>query len=391
MYKKILPYELFEYYGDGRRGHYYDYHEDEEEESVEDMYDLNPKFNDSSDSYKYPYYDDSKDTGDNMIYPLNEHQIHFLDTHTERAWRYNKKTNRIDIYGNFEKNSSGPDNFLGICFGEVKGDFTFSQGKLKNLKGAPISIEGEFNCSFNELTTLEGGPKFVDSGVYDCYNNKLVNLDFLPNNKLSYLDAADNLLKNVSNIGKFLHDGWFREGLTLNLSNNLLEEIPTTTNVENYFLKNNNLTSLKNLPRLVSHLYIEGNPIDFRTGKGKEIGVINLGNGDKIKSLEGIEGILCYKITFRNYSHSLIRKHNLEYEIDYLDIIKNLDKNPLLYTLITPEIIQKLIDVGQEKAIIDLKDNWNKIKKLPGFNKIKFKDGYKDIIDALGELGDFGL
>lgn len=49
---------------------------------------------------------------------------------------------------------------------------------LTSLKGCPKIIEGDFDCSHNQLTSLEYGPEIVD-GYYDCSHNQLTSLDYV--------------------------------------------------------------------------------------------------------------------------------------------------------------------------------------------------------------------
>ena len=51
------------------------------------------------------------------------------------------------------------------------GNFNCSYNQLTSLEGAPSEVGGYFWCSYNQLTTLEGAPKEV-SGDFTCYNNK---------------------------------------------------------------------------------------------------------------------------------------------------------------------------------------------------------------------------
>ena len=52
-------------------------------------------------------------------------------------------------------------------------------------------MTGFFDCSQNELTSLEFGPKKVGS-FYNCYNNKLTDLKHLPKKILGSLDYRNN-------------------------------------------------------------------------------------------------------------------------------------------------------------------------------------------------------
>ena len=55
---------------------------------------------------------------------------------------------------------------------EVGGDFNCSYNQLTTLEGSPREVGGNFNCSYNQLTTLEGSPMEVGGNFY-CNNNKL--------------------------------------------------------------------------------------------------------------------------------------------------------------------------------------------------------------------------
>ena len=61
----------------------------------------------------------------------------------------------------------------------VDGDFYSSGNELTSLVGAPKTIGGDFYCSYNLLTSLEGAPKVVN-GNFDCTYNKLTSLAGAP-------------------------------------------------------------------------------------------------------------------------------------------------------------------------------------------------------------------
>ena len=63
---------------------------------------------------------------------------------------------------------------------EIYGDFNCSDNQLTNLEGMPKQIHGNFDARNNELTSLKGAPEKVD-GDFDCRNNKsLTNIDDKP-------------------------------------------------------------------------------------------------------------------------------------------------------------------------------------------------------------------
>lgn len=61
----------------------------------------------------------------------------------------------------------------------IGNDFICSENKLTSLENAPQSVGGDFYCSANQLASLVGSPIFV-GGHFDCSDNQLVNLKGVP-------------------------------------------------------------------------------------------------------------------------------------------------------------------------------------------------------------------
>jgi hypothetical protein len=86
----------------------------------------------------------------------------------------------------------------------VEGYFNCSHNQLTSLEGAPKTVEGNFYCSNNQLTSLEGAPKTVE-GVFYCSNNQLTSLEGAPktvegvfycnNNQLTSLEGAPEVVE----------------------------------------------------------------------------------------------------------------------------------------------------------------------------------------------------
>ena len=68
---------------------------------------------------------------------------------------------------------------LPIKFGKVSGNFSCSDNQLTSLDGSPTTVGGHFYCMSNKLITLEGGPKEV-GGAFFCNNNQLISLEGCP-------------------------------------------------------------------------------------------------------------------------------------------------------------------------------------------------------------------
>lgn len=67
-----------------------------------------------------------------------------------------------------------------IQFGYVDGNFDCSENDLTSLEGCPIKVKGIFNCDHNNLTSLVGSPKEVDGDYYSCAYNSLETLKGSP-------------------------------------------------------------------------------------------------------------------------------------------------------------------------------------------------------------------
>ena len=84
------------------------------------------------------------------------------------------------------------------------GNFNCSQNQLTSLEGAPSRVGGNFYCSGNQLTSLEGAPEVVERGFY-CSNNRLTSLKGGPKVRGTTYWAANNQLINFYG---FPEDGW---------------------------------------------------------------------------------------------------------------------------------------------------------------------------------------
>ena len=81
------------------------------------------------------------------------------------------------------------------CPKEVKKDFFCSHNQLTSLEGAPQKVH-DFYCSDNQLTSLEGCPKEV-RGDFDCSNNQLTSLEGAPQEVGRSFDCSYNQLTSL--------------------------------------------------------------------------------------------------------------------------------------------------------------------------------------------------
>ena len=66
-----------------------------------------------------------------------------------------------------------------IQFNIVKGSFDCSRNNLTTLNGTPKEVKEYFFCSFNNLTSLQGCSRKV-RGIFDCSYNQLTSLEGAP-------------------------------------------------------------------------------------------------------------------------------------------------------------------------------------------------------------------
>ena len=73
----------------------------------------------------------------------------------------------------------------------VSGNFWCSFNNLTSLEGAPERVDGDFVCSFNNLTSLESAPKYVGKD-FSCSCNKLITLKGAPKDVKGNFYCNDN-------------------------------------------------------------------------------------------------------------------------------------------------------------------------------------------------------
>jgi hypothetical protein len=85
--------------------------------------------------------------------------------------------------------------------------------------GAPQSVGGDFDCGYNQLTTLVGAPQSVGGNFY-CENNQLTTLVGAPNTVGGFFGCANNpvssgtlkalfdLMKRGNSYQKALEEYW---------------------------------------------------------------------------------------------------------------------------------------------------------------------------------------
>ena len=108
---------------------------------------------------------------------MNENEVIVVDHIDKYNYKhYIGKT--VKVKGNVDLIGLGLTK-IPINFTEVDGNFDCSWNQLSDLVGAPVKVGRNFDCSYNKLTSLEGGPKEVGES-FDCEDNQLTSLEGAP-------------------------------------------------------------------------------------------------------------------------------------------------------------------------------------------------------------------
>jgi hypothetical protein len=82
---------------------------------------------------------------------------------------------------------------------DVSGGFYCLNNKLTSLEGAPSKVGGNFYCDYNKLISLEGAPSKV-GGNFSCDNNKLTSLEGAPSKVGGYFSFVHSKLTSLEGI-----------------------------------------------------------------------------------------------------------------------------------------------------------------------------------------------
>jgi hypothetical protein len=100
---------------------------------------------------------------------------------------------------------------------DVNGDVFLYNCNITELPLRFNKVSGDFDCSWNRLTSLKGGPRWV-GGSFSCQYNQLPSLEFSPDYVDGWFDCSDNLLTDNycdSEIGGGFYTSLKQDGLLL--------------------------------------------------------------------------------------------------------------------------------------------------------------------------------
>lgn len=110
---------------------------------------------------------------------------------------------------------------------DVTGNISFFSNGITELPLNFNKVDGDFDLSFNNLTTLKGIPKEVNS-LY-LVHNELTRLDYVPEIVKTHLDLSFNKLTDMKDLNRIKSIG------TLNLGANKITNLYDIPNVEHKF------------------------------------------------------------------------------------------------------------------------------------------------------------
>ena len=191
---------------------------------------------------------------------LTEDQKIWLDKCAKGGWSLNPLTGLVDVDVDFYCAGQRLRDFKGVAFGHVKGNFNCSNNRLTSLNGAPQTIGSGFYCGANSLTSLEGAPKTIGTH-FACGDNQLTSLEGAPKTVKGDFDCGYNQLTSLEGAPKTV-------GGVFGCDNNQLTSLdgaPQTVG-GGFFCYFNQLTSLVGAPQTVGGIFLcNSNPISERT------------------------------------------------------------------------------------------------------------------------------
>ncbi len=223
---------------------------------------------------------------------------------------------------------------------EVGGDFSCSCNQLTSLVGTPKEIGGTFYCGYNQLTTLEGAPRKVGGNFY-CSGNKLTTLVGAPQEVGGDFICGNNKLTSLEGAPQ-------KVGRNFDCYKNLLTSLEGAPQEVggNFDCDYNQLTSLKGAPQKVGG--------DFLC-KGHDA----LSSLFEIPEISKNKKIYCDKKLMEEYNCMKFINEDGEYYINY----KNLTKSAKYQSELSAHKIRQKKHEEKERKAAKFKAGYAAFKK----------------------------
>ena len=102
----------------------------------------------------------------------------------------------VSVQGSVNLNGKLNGQKLPVKFKQVDGYFDISNNNITTLEGCPKTVSRDFNCSRNKLTSLFDCPAEV--GEFDCSHNLLKTLSYAPKEVKGSFDCSYNELTSIT-------------------------------------------------------------------------------------------------------------------------------------------------------------------------------------------------
>jgi hypothetical protein len=289
------------------------------------------------------------------------------------TWSYENVL--VNISGSFDASYNHLKDLNGIKFGIVDGDFDISDNELTTLEGSPEEVTGDFLCASNFLNSLEGGPRIV-RGHYHCSNNDLFDLTGLAKG-IHSLTALGNSLENIEGCPQMLTGDFF---IASNPGLNSLTGGPVDVEGD-YDCSSCALDSLEGAPESVGGFFnCSNNNLETLEGGPKKVGGIYNCTENDLQTLEGLAKKIGRTLAIGGNKDLVDFSQTAETNLDPVDqvVTGKLDLPPELVKFQLDFIKKNKSGQGWLKAFIQ-----SDYKKLPQiFNRSDSESGRK-ILDGL--------
>ena len=181
-----------------------------------------------------------------------------------KVWNLNDLPDGFVIKGDLDLSDKELEKLPDLSKVTVEGNFNCDNNFLTSLEGAPKEVGGSFDCSHNYLTSLEGIPEKV-GGSFDCSHNQLTSLEGAPKEVGGSFGCSGNQLTRLEGAPE-------KVGGDFDCSGNQLTSLEgAPKEVEDYFLCDyNQLTSLEGAPEKVGGKFYCGMEIAEKYGLNDE-------------------------------------------------------------------------------------------------------------------------
>lgn len=156
----------------------------------------------------------------------------------------------VNVDGNVSLTLSKITN-IPLKFGTVTGNFSCSSNYLSSLEGCPDRVGGEFDCRFNEITSLEGCPKSVNGDFY-CYDNNIrefTGIKYIGGELICYNNPIGNIWKIINSDNNRLRAKWNEEQMDLFRDCSVIQDDGESVAIDrlNFFLEEMGLPTVESV------------------------------------------------------------------------------------------------------------------------------------------------